>query len=180
MKLTNENGKSQTWNTTHNGEDIIIRLNTGGDIVIIKNDNGEHSLLRRESYTAQNWAMIKRFYDGSLDSDYDKTTDANYLNPEAALLLEHWDGCDIELIDPETAFMSKGETFSIYTPKKGNAKQIFRNKAWPLQERTRWIFEDYEGGYLLHLHSEMDINSFMESVDGPALHVYKPTPRKTA
>jgi len=73
MELTSEKGNFQTWNTTHDGKDVIIRVNTQGDIVIIHND---------------------------------------------------------------------------------------------------------EGGYLLHLHSQMDINSYMESVDGPAIHVYKPMSSK--
>lgn len=171
MQMTHEKGNFQTW--VH--DDIIIRVNTQGDIVIIRNTLGEHELIRREPYTAQMFQLIKSFYLAGLSEDYDKKSDANYVNPEGAILLGDLERCDIMMIDDETAFLSNGDTFNIYTPKKGNTKQIGTNKDFPLPPRTRWIMEEYEDGILLHLDSEMTLNNYMESLDAPAIHVYTPT-----
>ena len=180
MKLTNEKGNFQTWNTEHNGEDIIIRVNKKADIVIIRNNSGEQELIRREPYSLQAFRMIRDYYEGNLYSNYDKYSSANFLNKQATMLIEGWSSCDIEMIDPETAYMSPGESLPIYRPKNRNTSQMGYNKNMPLPERTRWIFEPYNKGFLLHLHSKMDVDAFMGAISSPALSIYKPKKGKSA
>ena len=176
MKMTSENGNFQTWN---HGEEILVRVNTKGDIVIIKLDNGEQELIKRVPYTVQSMQMIADFYNGELDPNFrqpGKTSKTHHINSEAWVELENWDRMSIEMIDPETAFIREAgvdEGFPISSRHKGNGGRFSQTSKQPLPSGTRWTLEDYNEGYLLHLESEITIHTLLESVDGPAIHIYR-------
>jgi len=172
MKLTSENGQNQTWH--HN--DIIMRVNTSGDIVIIKNDNGTHELVKRVPYTVQNLKMIVDFYNGELDESKfqpGKKSKTHHINNEAWAMMENWDSITIELIDPETAYICEGEDLPIYRQYKGNGGKFGQTKSQPLPSGTRWLVEPYNEGVLLHLDSEITLDTLFESSEGPAIHIYQ-------